>query len=254
MRAVSPPPPHPILVLWATPRTASTAFERMMIERGDHLVFDEPFSRHYYFGPAKRSTRFTAVLPESHPDEIIARLERAAGETPVFVKDMAYHADSIATAELLGRFVNTFLIRDPAQALPSLAARWPDFTDDEAGYTALARFVALAEAHSDDPVIIDNDDLRRDPPGTVRAYCERVGIEFVPSALRWEAGMRPEWELWRGWNEATAASTGFRPPDSSPGDATSSAATRLDDPRVAPAYERCAPIYRDLRARRLRPR
>jgi ATP-binding cassette subfamily C protein len=31
-----------IRVLWATPRTVSTAFERMMIERGDLLVLDEP--------------------------------------------------------------------------------------------------------------------------------------------------------------------------------------------------------------------
>jgi hypothetical protein len=238
---------HPILVLWATPRTASTAFERMMIERGDHVVFDEPFSRHYYFGPEKRSTRFTEILPESRPHDIVARLERAAGERPVFVKDMAYHVVGFASADFLGRFVNTFLIRDPAAALPSLAAHWPDFTDEETGYAALARLVALVEDRGDNPVILDNDDLRSDPGGAVRAYCEHIGIEFDPAALQWEPGMRPEWELWRDWYEATATSTGFRPP-------APAASVGTPDPRVARAVERDAPIYWDLRARRLRPR
>jgi hypothetical protein len=54
-----------VLALWATPRTVSTAFERMMIERGDHLVLDEPWSRAYYFGPDRRSDRFELTFPES---------------------------------------------------------------------------------------------------------------------------------------------------------------------------------------------
>ncbi len=54
-----------MLVLWATPRTVSTAFERMIIERGDHLVLDEPWSRAYYFGPERHSDRFELTFPES---------------------------------------------------------------------------------------------------------------------------------------------------------------------------------------------
>jgi hypothetical protein len=235
-----------ILVLWAVPRTGSTAFERMMIERGDHVVFDEPFSRHYYFGPEKRSPRFADVLPASRPDDIIAALEAAALDTPVFAKDMAYHVDAIASPELLSRFLNTFLIRDPAYALPSLAARWPDFTDEENGYAALARLVALADGLGQNAPIIDSDDLCRDPAGTVRAYCDRVGIAFRPDSLEWEPGMRPEWELWPDWYQAAAASTGFRPPSADPPPART-------DPHLVRAYERCAPIYDELRARRLRP-
>ncbi|HEX6311546.1 MAG TPA: sulfotransferase family protein [Acidimicrobiia bacterium] len=238
--------PHPILVLWATPRTVSTAFERMMIERGDHTVFDEPYSRHYYFGREKRSRRFADMLPFSGPDDILDRLEAAAERAPVFVKDMAYHVDALARPELMVRFVNTFLVRDPAAAIPSLAARWPDFTDEEAGYDALAHLVAVVDDLGHDVVIVDADDLCRDPPGIVRAYCERVGIPFVAEALHWEAGMRPEWELWRDWYEAAAASTGFGPPTGPP------APPLRGDARVARAYERCLPVYEALRARRLR--
>jgi Sulfotransferase domain len=235
---------HRIVTLWAVPRTASTAFERMMIERGDFAVFDEPFSAHYYFGPQKVSGRYAETRPESRPGQILARLEAAARAGPVFVKDMAYHVVGFASPPFMKRFVNTFLVRDPAFAIPSLARMWPDFTEEETGYAALARLVDLAEAAGQEPVILDSDDLCRDPEGTVRAWCEAVGIPFLPEALRWEAGMREEWGLWRDWYEATAASTAFRPPSGDP--------PPRHDPRVASAYERALPHYEALRARRLR--
>ena len=56
---------HRIIVLWTVPRSVSTSFERMMSARGDHAVFDEPFSRSYYFGPDRRSWRYTDSLPDS---------------------------------------------------------------------------------------------------------------------------------------------------------------------------------------------
>jgi hypothetical protein len=233
---------HPIRVLWTAPRAASTAFERMMIERGDHTVFDEPFSRHYYYGPERVSRRYTETLPNSRPDEIIAELEAAAEQRPVFVKDMAYHVVGFADAGFVGGFVNAFLIRDPAYALTSLAAKWPDFTDDERGYAAVARLVELAEAAGRGPPIIDSDDLCRDPATTVRRYCDAVGIPFVPDALTWEPGMRPEWELWPDWYGATARSTGFHPP-------RQEGPPPRDDPRVQQAYDECAPIYEALRDR-----
>jgi hypothetical protein len=238
-------PRHPILLLWAVPRSASTAFERMMIERGDHHVVDEPFSGHYYFGEEKVSPRFDAVEPESHPEQIVEALERAARERPVFVKDMAYHAAGFASADVLTRFRNAFLIRHPAAAISSLANKWPDFTDDEAGFDALGSMVDLVERAGQDVVVIDQDDLCRDPAGVVRAYCERMDIAFLEHALTWEPGMRPEWQRWADWHASSAASTGFEPPKPS--------TTATPSARVQEAASRAQPIYDALHARRLRP-
>ena len=38
----------PVLVLWAVPRSTSTAFERMMSQRGDHTCVHEPFGEVWY--------------------------------------------------------------------------------------------------------------------------------------------------------------------------------------------------------------
>jgi hypothetical protein len=203
-----------MLVLWATPRTVSTAFERMIIERGDHLVLDEPWSRAYYFGPERHSDRFELTFPESTYAAAEAGV-LAAGDagSPVFVKDMAYHAAPGISDEALAAMTHTFLIRDPLAALSSLHRRWPDFTDAEAGYGAQrALFDRVIEVTGNVPVVIDSDALVAEPDRVVAAWCERVGIDHRPESLRWEAGMRPEWQLWRDWYENAAASTGFAAP------------------------------------------
>ena len=203
-----------MLTLWATPRTVSTAFERMMIERGDHLVLDEPWSRAYYFGPERASNRYPLTFPESTYAAVeTGVLAAGAGGTAVFVKDMAYHAAPGITDDALSAMTHTFLIRDPRAALTSLHRRWPDFTDDEAGYGAQrALFDRVVAVTGTVPAVIDSDALVTDPDGVVAAWCERVGIDHRPESLRWSAGMRSEWQLWRDWYENAAASTGFVAP------------------------------------------
>jgi len=202
-----------MLVLWATPRTVSTAFERMMIERGDHLVLDEPWSRAYYFGPDRRSDRFELTFPESTYGAVEAGVLAAGVDAPVFVKDMAYHAAPGITDDALAAMTHTFLIRDPLAALSSLHRRWPDFTDDEAGYDAQRTlFDRVIAVTGEVPAVIDSDALVADPERVVAAWCEQVGIDHQPESLHWAAGMRPEWQLWHDWYENAAASIGFDPP------------------------------------------
>jgi hypothetical protein len=234
-----------LLVLWATPRTVSTAFERMMIERGDHHVVDEPFSVPYYVGPSQRSDRFAVEPGVADPEHVVAELLAAAERAPVFVKDMAYHAEPWVDADFLGLATNTFLVRDPAWALPSLARKWPDFTDDEAGYAAQGRLFDHASVLGD-VVVIDSDDLRADPAGMIAAWCARIGVPFLPESLTWDPGMQDEWIRWRDWYEATADSTGFAPPSDDP-------PPPVTDARVREALAAARPIYEHLHARRLRP-
>ena len=236
---------HRITVMWAVPRSMSTAFERMMMERGDHVVFDEPFSRRYYYGPDKRSRRFAEVLPDSSAREVLTSLEAAAEAAPVFVKDMAYHVADLLDTGLLGRFRNSFLIRDPAATLRSLARRWPDFTDEESGWEALGAAADAVERTGQPLVVVDAEALCRDPAGVVAAWCAAMDLPFVPEALAWQPGMRPEWELWADWHGATAEARGFRasgPAPAPPSDA---------EPRLRQAYERALPVYARLRARAL---
>ncbi|MEO1059709.1 MAG: sulfotransferase family protein [Actinomycetota bacterium] len=206
-----------LLALWATPRTVSTAFERMMIERGDFLVLDEPWSRAYYLGPEQRSTRFPISFPESTYAAVESGVLALAREQHVFVKDMAYHVAPAISDDALASMRHTFLVRDPLAALTSLHKQWPDFTVDEAGYRAQrALFERVTALQGEPPPVIDSDVLRADPSGIIDTWCSRIGIDHLPHALRWSPGMRDEWPLWRDWYENAARSTGFAPPTPPP--------------------------------------
>ncbi len=233
-------PDRPI-ALWTTPRSASTAFDRMMRARGDVTVLTEPFSVAYYFGPERRSDRFAASEPDATFHAVLADVMGAA---PLFFKDMAYHLGPLLRPDVLAQFDNTFLIRDPRRALPSLHARWPDFTDDEAGYRALRRaFDILRESTGAVPPTIDATELRADPDPMVAAWCGAVGIEHRPDALTWEPGMPSDWNRWADWFDDVARSSGFTAPAPEP--------AAVHDPSLQARIESCRDDYLALWEHRL---
>src|SRR6266436_1339441 len=71
-----------VLVLWSAPRSRSTAFFRMMIERGDFTAVHEPFSYLAEFGyAALAGTRVTSA------PALLSGMRRLAAMRPVFVKE-----------------------------------------------------------------------------------------------------------------------------------------------------------------------
>lgn len=204
-----------IIALWTHPRTISTAFERVMMERGDMKILHEPFSYHYYvFGE-------NASIPQEFEDpdhprtypEIRDMIVREGEENSIFFKDMCAHCDTelVQDDQFLKRLTNTFLIRDPAKAIASYYAMNQDVTSQEIGLAQVARvFDRIREVTGEMPVVIDADDLENDPEGTVKAYSEAAGIPFMPESLTWEAEHKPEWDIWKKWHADAAKSTGIQ--------------------------------------------
>lgn len=235
------------IALWAVPRSVSTAFERVFIERDDAEVLHEPFSHAYYHGPERRSDRFDAVEPQrEHAYHAVMAETVAAREAPiVFMKDMAYQAKPIQDPAFFANFTNTFLIRRPEEALLSLHRMWPDFTFEEAGFAKQAQLFELVTDTLEQPaVVVDATDFRCDPKGTMGAYCAAVGIEHREDALSWDAGAVREWQGWAEWHRDAEQSSTILPP------ASDGAADRLPA-RVQHMVELCRPHYERLHAERL---
>jgi hypothetical protein len=195
----------------------STALERMFIERGDHDVFHESFA-YVYFMHEKRAEIPHKNEDSSHPmtyADVRDTMERARAERPVFHKDFPYHVLHHLRRDpeyLLGQ-VNTFLIRDPDEAVLSHATINPGLTREVLGYQQLAElFDLIRDLTGTVPHVINAADLSADPEPTIRRYCTAAGIDFLPGALAWTAGDQPEWATWKGWHEDVAGSSGFRRP------------------------------------------
>jgi hypothetical protein len=240
-----------ILALWSVPRSISTGFERMMMERGDFKVIHEPFSYFFYAKEKLAEAVHMNVDPNAPLDfpDILDHILSQAETAPVFFKDMCYHAISRADREFLGHFANTFIIRDPAWTLPSHHKLNPDFTMEETGYEAQHRmFEIVADMTGEAPVVVDAEDLVDDPHGIVKTYCKAVDIPFISESLTWKAEFKPEWKTWEKWHLDAADSTGFMK------DMEHFDVTVRDVPRLKEAYETCRPLYEALFTHRLRPK
>ncbi|MDJ1183389.1 hypothetical protein [Roseofilum casamattae] len=231
-----------ILVLWTTVRSTSTAFEKMIRQRGDFLVFHEPFGLSYYNSPERRDiNRYPNIElnPEYSYQKTWQKLQQNSGDRGVFVKDMAYYVSHLANKDFLSIFENTFLIRDPAKMLPSLYNEWPDFTLEEAGYAELYNvFERVRQMSGKTPVVIDSDDLVQNPELTVKAYCNAVGIPFIKESLEWEPQSRPELSNWEpSWHGYLNTTSGFK------AQKQKKYVSVTENKHLQHAYEFCLPYY-----------
>ncbi len=215
---------HEIVILWATPRSTSTAFEWMMRKRGDMACFHEPFGEAWYQGDDARAPRLNGDCPRKPgltSAAVLEGLQGAAQKRPVFSKDMPQFTDHMWNEDFYARFRHSFLIRNPAKVLASLQRSWvktgsSGFERNEIGFDEQRRlFDILCERDGTAPPVIDSDDLLEDPNTMVEAYCKAVGLPFIPEALSWEPGSRSEVRWYDGddsiWHDTLRNSDGLKP-------------------------------------------
>lgn len=234
-----------LLILWSAPRCRSTAFLRMMVERGDYTVLHEPFSHVADFGEAIVGDR------EVHSEqELIRALRELAAQRPVFFKDttdFAYPA-LLADEEFLGTATHTFMIRDPRAAIASHYRLNPQLGRDEVGFSRLSEiFHAVQRVTGTDPVVVDGDDLVTDPQGVVAEYCRRTGIVYRPEALTWTPGTIGQWRRTERWHTEVSESSGFESREEAGADV-------VDElPQLADYLRYHQPFYDELSRYRIQP-
>lgn len=225
----------------------------MMRVRGDHTCFHEPFGEVWYQGETPDWPRLTADsvrTPGLTYDSRWQTLVGAAAEGPVFIKEFAHYVTNLWTDEWLDHFTHAFLIREPAKTVTSMFKRWPDFVVEETGFVEQRHlFDRLTELHGARPPVIDSDDLLRNPSVMVSAWCDAVGIDFLPEALSWEPGPRDEVSWWDSgaFHQNLRDSDGLKPQPKTSIDITEA------PERVQTVVAQLQPHYEHLFQYRLRP-
>ena len=239
-----------ITALWATPRSRSTAFMWMMHQRGDFYVMQEPFGRAAYYSEERIFARAAEVSPkpEYNYQNVLHTLKQHAQEGPLFIKDFPLYFLHIVDENFLTTFTHTFLIRDPAQMLPSYYHKMPDLAFAECGYQELHGLFDKVVQHTGAiPPVINAEDLVLNPTEILQVYCAKLGLPFRPAALHWEPpGNADEIGWWddRSWNDDLRRSKGFQ-------ETPQTYLQIHESPSLRALYEQCLPYYEELNRHRL---
>lgn len=234
----------PVIALWAHSRSMSTAFLRMMIERGDVVVLHEPFLA------LAQGEAVTLPAADGRGDvragsvpELVRGLADLGRERPVFVKEVLdYRYEYVfAAPAALAWMTHVFLVRDPRPTISSHYAIKPTVTCPEIGYEWLWELFELLRAASGrTPLVLRSEALLRDPRAQVEGFCAAVGLPFLPGALHWAPGDRPEWQRHRGWHLDTINSSGFT------ASANRYQSTVDNHPRLRAFYNHHYPFYQRI--------
>lgn len=198
-----------------------------MISRGDHKIFHEPWVTSYMYRNGMRDifsrTPSREIIDTKNYQDVKALIYSYAVHQPVFLKDMIWcMGEEFLNDEALlsdPSVFLTFLIRDPAISIQSWFLKGEEKMSFERTLEiihSLFRYdylVRIAEKYREIrgvwPIIIEAEDLCSHPQATIKAFCERACLPFLPEALFWEKGMPEEWEHLRIWHLDAANSSHF---------------------------------------------
>lgn len=205
--------------MWSGPRNLSTAMMRSFGARADCAVSDEPFYAAYLAATGLEHPMRDEVLASQPQDADRVGADMLApvpGGKPVwYQKHMSHHMLPSFPLGWLDEVTNVFLLRSPERVLASYAQKRDGVTLADIGFEGQARlFERVAERKGQAPVVVEAEDVRRDPRGTLSALCAAIGLAFDEAMLRWEPGQHADDGVWAPhWYGAIFNSTSFSPPD-----------------------------------------
>ena len=218
------------VIVWALPRTTSTALLKSITSRCDIKGYFEPFGAADWYGPEGSLKEVHQGLeePEYTFDAVKGWLEaELKSDRSVFVKDIAYAIQG-RHDKLPKGYQHAFLIRNPEKVFKSFYKLFisssqlrgeslHDWLPKKLSlYQCMAELVVHVEsAVKSDICIIDSDDIVKNPAEMIEKFCRKVGFNYTTEMLQWKPGIPGDWCISKSflasnqWFESTASSTGW---------------------------------------------
>lgn len=207
------------IAMWSGPRNLSTAMMRAFSSRGDCAVSDEPFYAAYLAATGivhPMNAEVLASQPQD-PREVAADMlgPVPSGRTVWYQKHMAHHMIEGFPLDWMDHVTNVFLLRSPERVLASYAQKREEVALRDIGFAEQTRlFDRVAQRTGKPPVVVDSEDVRRDPHRALSALCAAIDLPFSEAMLSWPKGQHPDDGVWAPhWYGAIFESTGFAPPE-----------------------------------------
>ncbi|MBM84311.1 MAG: sulfotransferase family protein [Planctomycetaceae bacterium] len=236
------------IAMWSGPRNISTAMIRSWGNRNETFVCDEPFYANYLQVTGLDHPMAAEIIQHHEPDwqKVVDWLtgEVPDGRRVFYQKQMTHHLLPHISREWLSSVSNCFLIRDPAEVIPSYIKKNDEPTLEDIGFVQqLEIFNIVREQTGKIPPVLDSKDVLANPRISLGNLCDALGLEFSEAMLSWEAGLRDTDGIWAShWYPEVETSTGFR--EYQP--------KNLPIPEhLTDIYEKCLEVYEELLKHRL---
>lgn len=202
-----------VINLIAGPRNLSTALMYSFAQREDTVVLDEPFYA-YYLSNAKATVAHPSekeILESMDTNEasVVKHINTLSEKKQVFVKGMAHHYLS-AHPDFILKWNNIILVRHPEKLLASFSKVIENPSINDIGIKKASEIFRYLISEGKTPIVIDSDELLKDPAAYLKKVCVLLGIPFTERMLSWKKGGIPEDGIWaKHWYTNVHNSTGF---------------------------------------------
>lgn len=201
------------VMLWALPRSGSSAFLRAMTNANRAKCIMEPYTASYELGTERVSTRYLSAPPR--PGLTFRNIKDVLqkpypGMSLVFSKCCAFAMRGKLDSPdyLPENYIHTFIIRQPRQVITSLYKLWVleksiqywDYIDiDEIGFeTQFELFQLVTQVLGQKAIVVEQNDLYQHPESVLRQYCALTGIAYAPEMVQWRHPAH-DMEPFEGW-------------------------------------------------------
>lgn len=202
-----------VINLISGPRNLSTAIMYSFAQRNDTKVMDEP-----YYGYYLKNASITVKHPSeeeivatmnTNKESITNNIEKLSEKSNVFVKGMAHHYLSKSPKHILNWY-NVILIRHPRKLISSFSKVIENPSINDIGIKKAAELFLFLQKKNKTPIVIDSDELLKNPEEYLKKLCTLLHIPFQQEMLSWNNGGIEEDGVWaKHWYKNVHNSTGF---------------------------------------------
>ena len=232
--------------LISSPRNISTALMYSFAQRTDTIVLDEPFYAFYLStsGADHPGKNEVIVHQPNHEEDVRKEIFAIRHKPVVFIKNMSHHLEVMDQA-FVNDVTNVFFIRDPHQIIASYAQVIENPTMRDIGIEYQFNLWQRLINETQNPIVLDAGFLLQDPESVLPKLCERLGIPFQSSMLKWPAGPKPYDGVWAPyWYSNVHRSTGFEKQPTS---------SRQLPEHLTDLYQRAQVLYEKIKPYSIRP-
>ena len=228
------------IAMWSGPRNISTALMRSFENRSDCFVSDEPFYSYFLYKTGLKHPLSDEIINSGLIDynKIIKYITGSipSSKNIWYQKHMAHHILKGVNMDWIKNMDNCLLIRHPSDVILSYSKRNKINSIQQLGYLQqIEIYQMLTKEIGVSPIIIDAQDLLREPKKMLIEICKNLKIEFDEKMLSWKPGARKTDGIWgKHWYKQVEASTGFKPYIKT---------NRIISPRYQNLYNECIQYY-----------